>query len=78
MHIAVVGWIYVVLMMSVVEESFVAGIMTFFLYGVLPVSIILYIGGTGRRRRRREQERLREREIQERQQMVQEDKGEGA
>jgi hypothetical protein len=76
MHIAVVGWIYVVLMMSVVEDSFVAGIMTFFLYGVLPVSIIVYIGGTGKRRRRREQERLQQREMQEQQQTVQEDKRE--
>lgn len=73
MHIAAVGWIYVVLMMSVVEESFVAGIMTFFLYGVLPVTLIVYIGGTGKRRRRREQERLQQREMQEQQQMVQED-----
>ena len=63
-------------MMSVVEESFVAGIMTFFLYGVLPVTIIIYIGGTGKRRRRREQER--QRKMQEQQQMVQEDKREGA
>jgi biotin transporter BioY len=76
MHIAAVGWIYVVLMMSIVEESFIAGIMTFFLYGVLPVTIIIYIGGTGKRRRRREQER--QREMQEQQQMVQEDKREGA
>jgi len=76
MHIAAVGWIYVVLMMSIVEESFVAGIMTFFLYGVLPVTIIIYIGGTGKRRRRREQER--DRKMQEQQQMVQEDKREGA
>lgn len=76
MHIAAVGWIYVVLMMSIVEESFVAGIMTFFLYGVLPVTIIIYIGGTGKRRRRRAQER--QREMQEQQQMVQEDKREGA
>lgn len=76
MHIAAVGWIYVVLMMSIVEESLVAGIMTFFLYGVLPVTIIIYIGGTGKRRRRREQER--DRKMQEQQQMVQEDKREGA
>ena len=75
MHIAAVGWIYVVLMMSIVEESLVAGIMTFFLYGVLPVTIILYIGGTGKRRRRREQEH--QRKMQEQQQMVQEDKREG-
>ena len=58
MHIAAVGWIYVVLMMSITEDSVVAGIMTFFLYGVLPVTIILYVGGTGKRRQRREQERL--------------------
>ena len=77
MHIAAVGWIYVVLMMSVVEETFVAGIMTFFLYGVLPVTIILYIGGTGKRRRR-QQERLRQREMQEQQQPVQDDQREGA
>jgi hypothetical protein len=74
MHIAAVGWIYVVLMMSIVEESFVAGIMTFFLYGVLPVTVIVYIGGTGRRRRRREQALLRQREMQEQQQTVLDDK----
>jgi hypothetical protein len=78
MHIAAVGWIYVVLMMSIVEESFVAGIMTFFLYGVLPVTIIIYIGGTGKRRRRRALEQQHQREMQEQQQMVQEDKREGA
>ena len=78
MHIAAVGWIYVVLMMSVVEESFVAGIMTFFVYGVLPVTIILYIGGTGKRRQRRALEDQRQRDMQEQQQMVPEDKREGA
>lgn len=57
MHIAAVGWSYVVLMMSITEDSVIAGIMTFFLYGVLPVSIILYITGSGGRRRRRERER---------------------
>ena len=65
MHIAAVGWIYVVLMMSIAEDSVIAGIMTFFLYGVLPVTIILYITGTGGRRRRREENKLRE--MQERQ-----------
>jgi hypothetical protein len=66
MHIAAVGWSYVVLMMAITEETVTAGIMTFFLYGVLPVSIILYITGSGGRRRRREQECLQE--IQKRQQ----------
>ncbi len=72
MHIAAVGWIYVVLMMAITEESVVAGIMTFFLYGVLPVTIILYITGSGGRRRRREQERLKE--MQDQQQASADDK----
>ena len=59
MHIADVGWIYVTLMMAITEETVVAGIMTFFFYGVLPTVIIMYIGGWGQRRKRRESERLR-------------------
>ncbi len=55
MHIAAVGWIYVVLMMAITEDSVVAGIMTFLFYGVLPVSLILYVTGSGNRRRRRAQ-----------------------
>ena len=53
MYIIVIGWIYVVLMMSITETSFVAGIMTFVLYGIVPTSIIVYIMGTPARRRRR-------------------------
>lgn len=71
MHIAAVGWSYVVLMMAITEDSVVAGIMTFFLYGVLPVTIILYITGTGGRRRRKDQER--QRVMQERQQAIEND-----
>ena len=48
------------LMMAITEETVTAGIMTFFLYGVLPVTLILYITVSGGRRRRREQERLQE------------------
>jgi biotin transporter BioY len=50
MHIVAIGWIYVVLMMSITEQSVVAGIMTFLMVGVLPLTIILYLTG-GRRRR---------------------------
>lgn len=59
MHIAAVGWIYVTLMMAITEETVVAGIMTFFLYGVLPTLIIVYLGGSPQRRRRNEVARLR-------------------
>ena len=53
MYIIAIGWIYVVLMMSITEASVVAGIMTFVLYGILPLTIILYVMSTPRRRRRR-------------------------
>ncbi len=59
MHIAAVGWIYVTLMMAITEETVIAGIMTFFLYGVLPTLIIVYLGGSPQRRRRNEEARLR-------------------
>jgi len=53
MHIVAIAWIYVVLMMAITEHSVVAAIMTFLLYGVLPLTIILYLMGTMRRRRQR-------------------------
>jgi len=58
-HIAAVGWIYVTLMMAITEETVVAGIMTFFLYGVLPTLIIVYVAGSPQRRRRNREARLR-------------------
>jgi hypothetical protein len=54
MYIIVIAWIYVVLMMSVAERSIVAGVMTFLLYGILPLTIILYIIGAPERKRKRE------------------------
>ena len=52
MHIVAMAWIYVVLMMAITERTVVAAIMTFLLYGVLPLTIILYLGAATRRRRR--------------------------
>ena len=54
MYIVAIGWIYVVLMMSITETSVTAGVMTFFLYGILPLGVILYLLSTPERRRRRE------------------------
>ena len=53
MYIVVIAWIYVVFMMSITEQSAVAGIMTFLMYGVLPLAIILYVMDTPQRKRRR-------------------------
>jgi small-conductance mechanosensitive channel len=51
--IVAIAWIYVVLMMSIAEHSVIAGIMTFLLYCVLPLTIILYLLATPQRRRQR-------------------------
>lgn len=53
MYIVVIGWLYVVLMMSITEHSVIAAIMTFLLYGILPLSIILYVTGAPARRRKK-------------------------
>ncbi|MES2932495.1 MAG: hypothetical protein V4805_03290 [Pseudomonadota bacterium] len=53
MHIIAIAWIYVVALMSLTEHSVVAGIMTFLIYCVLPLTIILYIGGSSKRKQRR-------------------------
>lgn len=58
MYLVAIAWIYVVLMMSVAEAASPSGtvlgaIITFVLYGVLPLSIVLYILGTPARRRTR-------------------------
>jgi hypothetical protein len=53
MYIVAIGWLYVVFMMSITENSAVGGVMTFLLYGLLPVTIILYLLGTPERKRRR-------------------------
>ena len=60
MYIVAIAWIYVVFMMSITEESVVAAVMTFLLYGLLPLAIILYLMGTPKRKRERQQaEKLR-------------------
>lgn len=60
MYIVAIAWIYVVFMMSITEESVVAAVMTFLLYGLLPLAIILYLMGTPKRNRERQQaEKLR-------------------
>lgn len=52
MLIVAAAWIYVVGLMSITEASFVAGIMTFLIYCVVPLSILFYLtGGRGRKRR---------------------------
>ena len=50
-NIIAIGWVYVVLLMSLTEVSITAGIMTFLFYCVLPLSLLLYVLRAGSRKR---------------------------
>ncbi|WP_326939605.1 hypothetical protein [Actimicrobium sp. GrIS 1.19] len=61
MIMVAIAWIYVVLLMSMTEQTIVAGVMTFLFYCVFPLSIILYVMGTPQRKRNRQaQEKSRQ------------------
>ena len=56
MLLVAIAWIYVVLMMSVAEAmapngTVLGAVMTFVLYGALPLSVLLYIMATPARRK---------------------------
>ena len=58
MYLVAIAWIYVVLMMALAEAlssqgTVLGALITFVLYGLLPLSIVLYIGATPARRRAR-------------------------
>jgi hypothetical protein len=55
MYIVVIAWLYVVILMAVLEKSVVGGLMTFTFYGLVPLSILLYVTGTPKRWKRRKQ-----------------------
>jgi hypothetical protein len=62
MYLTAIAWMYVVLMMAIAEAtssngSALGAFFTFLLYGVLPLSIVLYVIGAPARRaaRRRAQ-----------------------
>jgi hypothetical protein len=42
-YIIAIAWTYVVLLMSVMETSLTAGVMTFIFYCALPLSISIYL-----------------------------------
>lgn len=56
LYLVAIGWMYVVLLMTVAEAlspngGVLGAVITFVFYGVLPLSILLYILGTPARRR---------------------------
>ena len=55
MYLTAIAWMYVVLMMAIAEATSSSGTLlgaffTFMLYGVLPLSIVLYLVATPARR----------------------------
>ncbi len=50
--IVLIGWLYVTLLMAATETSFIAGLLTFTLYGGIPCTLMLYFAGTKVRRQR--------------------------
>jgi len=59
MYVVAAAWLYVVGMMAVAEAlssqgSVLGALITLVFYGLLPLSIVLYVMGTGARRRARQ------------------------
>lgn len=60
MYLIVIAWLYVTLMMALAEAfstqgSVLGAIITFLLYGVLPMSLVVYLMGTPLRRKAQRQ-----------------------
>lgn len=67
MYIVPIAWLYVALMMAVAEATNTTGtvlgaIVTFILYGLLPVALMVYFMGTPARKRKIRAQEMAERE----------------
>lgn len=51
MYVVAIAWLYVTLLMALAERNVVAGVMTFLLYGLGPLALLLWLLGTPQRRR---------------------------
>lgn len=61
MYLIVIAWLYVTLLMGLAEAfssqgSVLGAIITFALYGVLPMSLVVYLMGTPLRRKERQRQ----------------------
>ncbi|MCK6424717.1 MAG: hypothetical protein L6Q75_06440 [Burkholderiaceae bacterium] len=69
MYLVAIGWLYVALMMALAEGmsptgGWLGAAVTFVLYGLLPVGLVLYLMGTPlRRRQQRAAERAEKAEL---------------
>ena len=55
MYIVAIAWLYVLLLVSIMQPTVFRGIVTFIGAGLLPLALLLYLMGTPQRRRNRAQ-----------------------
>jgi ABC-type transport system involved in cytochrome c biogenesis permease subunit len=60
MYIVAIAWLYVTVLMALTESSVVAGLATFFFYGLVPLALFLWLAGTPQRRRARQRQEMDE------------------
>ncbi len=49
MLIVAIAWLYVVMMMAITSNSFLSGLGVFVFYGLLPLTVVLYLMGAPQR-----------------------------
>jgi sulfite exporter TauE/SafE len=60
MYIVAIGWLYVVVLMALSEETLLSGAVTLLLFGVLPIGMLLIVRNGSKRSRRLRREAIRE------------------
>lgn len=59
MYVVAIAWLYVVVLMAFAEATVTASLVTFLLWGALPIGMLLIVTRGSKRRRRLRQETLR-------------------
>lgn len=62
MYIVAIAWLFVALLLAVTQQSLIAGVLTLFFWGVVPLVLLLWIIGTPARRLRKQKENAPEAE----------------
>jgi hypothetical protein len=52
-YIVVIAWLYVILMIAIVQKTLVAGVATFLFFGLAPCALLVWLIGKPRRPARR-------------------------
>jgi biotin transporter BioY len=60
MYIVAIGWLYVVVLMALSETNFISGMVTFLLFGALPIGMLIIVRNGSKRSRRLRREAIRQ------------------